>query len=60
MKLRVKDICKEKGIMLKDLADKIRKYQEDLVNNQTAQKSQQQQIENQKKILEALKLKRKG
>ncbi|MGI6048871.1 MAG: helix-turn-helix domain-containing protein [Petrimonas sp.] len=23
MKLRVKDICKEKGIMLKDLADKI-------------------------------------
>ncbi len=44
----------------KDLADKIRKYQEDLVNNQTAQKSQQQQIENQKKILEALKLKRKG
>lgn len=44
----------------KDLADKIRKYQEDLVNNQNAQKTQQQQIENQKKILEALKLKRKG
>lgn len=44
----------------KDLSDKIRKYQEDLVNNQNAQKSQQQQIENQKKILEALKLKRKG
>ncbi|HRH47130.1 MAG TPA: hypothetical protein PLP23_00185 [Panacibacter sp.] len=44
----------------KDLADKIRKYQEDLLKNQTAQKSQQQQIENQKKILEALKLKRKG
>lgn len=44
----------------KDLADKIRKYQEDLINNQTAQKNMQQEIENQKKILEALKLKRKA
>lgn len=44
----------------KDLADKIRKYQEDLLNNQTTQKNQQQEIENQKKILEALKLKRKA
>ncbi len=44
----------------KDLADKIKKYQDDLVNNQSNQKDQQQDIENQAKLLENLKLKRKA
>jgi len=44
----------------KDLAKKIKKYQDDLVNNQTNQKNQQQDIENQRKLLESLILKRKG
>jgi hypothetical protein len=44
----------------KDLADKIKKYQDDLANNQGNQKNQQQDIENQIKLLGDLKLKRKG
>jgi len=44
----------------KDLAKKIKKYQDDLVNNQNNQKNQQQDIENQRKLLESLILKRKG
>ncbi len=42
-----------------DLAEKIKKYQDDLANNQNNQKAQQEDIENQKKLLEALILKRK-
>jgi len=44
----------------KDLADKIKKYENDLATNQNNQKDQQQDIENQKKLLENLKTKRKG
>jgi len=44
----------------KDLAEKIKRYQNDLGNNQTNQKDQQQDIENQQKLLERLILKRKG
>jgi len=44
----------------KDLAGKIKKYQDDLVNNQHNQKDQQQDIENQQKLLESLIVKRKG
>ena len=43
----------------KDLADKIKRYQDDLANNQTNQKDQRQDIENQQKLLESLILKRK-
>lgn len=44
----------------KDLAGKIKKYQDDLANNQRNQKDQQQDIENQQKLLESLIVKRKG
>lgn len=44
----------------KDLGDKIKKYQDDLVNNQNSQKDQQQNIQTQIKVLEGLKLKRKN
>lgn len=44
----------------KDLADKVKKYQDELLTNQTNQKNQQQDILNQTKLLEDLKLKRKG
>lgn len=44
----------------KDLANKIKKYQDELANNQSSQKDRQQDIENQSKLLEDLKLKRKG
>jgi hypothetical protein len=43
----------------KDLADKIKKYQNDLVNNQNNQKDQLVDIDNQKKLLESLILKKK-
>lgn len=43
----------------KDLGDKIKKYQDDLVTNQNNQKDQQVNIQNQVKMLEDLKLKRK-
>jgi len=43
-----------------DLADKIKKYQNDLTNNQNNQKEQQLDIENQQKLLESLLLRRKG
>jgi hypothetical protein len=43
-----------------DLADKIKKYQNDLTNNQNNQKEQQLDIENQQKLLEGLLLRRKG
>lgn len=42
-----------------ELADKIKKNQEDLLNNRNSQKDQQQDIENQQKLLESLILKRK-
>ena len=44
----------------KDLAEKIKKYQEDLANNLNNQKGQQQDIEVQQKVLGNLILKRKG
>jgi len=44
----------------KDLSDKIKKYQDNLLSNQDNQKNQQQDITNQLKLLEDLKLKRKG
>lgn len=44
----------------KELADKIKRYQDDLSNNQTNQKDQQQDIENQQRLLETLISKRKG
>ena len=44
----------------KDLAEKIKKYQDDLANNQNNQKYQQQDIENQQRLLESLIVKRKG
>jgi len=44
----------------KDLAEKIKKYQSELSNNLNNQKDQQQDIENQQKMLESLILKRKG
>ena len=43
----------------RDLAEKIKRYQNDLGNNQNSQKDQQQDIENQQKLLESLLLKRK-
>jgi len=43
-----------------DLADKIKKYQADLSNNQNNQRDQQQDIENQQRLLESLILKRRG
>lgn len=43
----------------KDLAEKIKKYENDLAINQNNQKDQQQDIENQKKLLDNLKAKRK-
>jgi hypothetical protein len=43
----------------KDLTEKIRKYQDDLANNQNKQKDQRWDIENQLKLLESLMLKRK-
>lgn len=42
-----------------DLADKIKKYQNDLANNQNNQKDQQLDIENQQKLLESMILKRR-
>lgn len=44
----------------KDLADKIKKYEDDLATNRDKQNDQKQDIENQVFILENLKLKRKG
>lgn len=44
----------------KDLTDKIKKYQDDLLSNQNNQQNQQVDIVNQLKLLEDLKLKRKG
>ena len=44
----------------KDLAEKIKKYQEDLANNLNHQKGQQQDIEDQQKLLGTLIQKRKG
>lgn len=44
----------------KDLANKIKKYQDDLADNQNRQKDRQQDIEKQLKLLDDLKLKRKG
>ena len=44
----------------KDMNDKIKKYQDDIVKNQSFQKDQQLNIDNQVKLLEDLKLKRKG
>ncbi len=43
----------------KDLSEKISKYQKDLLENQQNQKDQQQDIENQKKLLETMIMKRK-
>lgn len=43
----------------KDLANKIKQYQEDMAANQNSQKEQQLNIDNQLKLLEDLKLKRK-
>jgi hypothetical protein len=43
----------------KELADKIKKYQDELLANQNNQKNQQQDILNQSKLLDDLKLKRK-
>ena len=51
---------KLKQIDEKGLAEKIKKYQSDLSNNLNNQKDQQQDIENQQKMLESLILKRKG
>jgi hypothetical protein len=44
----------------KTLSDKIQKNQEDLLNNKSSQAAQELEIEDQKKSLENLKLKRKG
>lgn len=44
----------------KDLADKIKKYQDELLSNQANQKNEQQNIANQSKLLDDLKLRRKG
>ena len=44
----------------KDLGNKIKKYQDDVVKNQSSQKDQQLAIDSQIKLLEDLKLKRKG
>ncbi len=44
----------------RDLAEKIKRYQDDLSNNLNNQKDQQLDIENQQKLLESLRLKRKG
>ena len=58
----VKDAQKKLANMQKDekdLADKIKKYQDDVVKNQSNQKDQQLVIDNQVKRLEDLKLKRK-
>ena len=44
----------------KDLSEKIKKYQDDLANNQNNQKDQRLDIENQQKLLESLISKRKG
>jgi hypothetical protein len=44
----------------KDLANQVKKYQEGLATNQSNQKDQQVVIDNQIKLLEDLKLKRKG
>jgi hypothetical protein len=44
----------------KELGDKIKKYQDDLLSNQSNQKNQQQDIANQLKLLDDLKLRRKG
>ena len=44
----------------KDLADKIKKHENDLTDNRDKQNDQKRDIENQVLILENLKLKRKG
>ena len=44
----------------KDLSGKIKRYQNDLANNQSLQKDQQLDIVNQQKLLETLILRRKG
>jgi len=44
----------------KDLSGKIKRYQDDLLNNQNLQKDQQLDIANQQKLLESLILKRRG
>jgi hypothetical protein len=44
----------------KDLSGKIKRYQDDLTNNQSMQKDQQLDIANQQKLLETMILKRKG
>jgi len=44
----------------KDLSEKIKKYQDELVTNKNRQKDQQLDIVNQQKLLEGLHLKRKG
>jgi hypothetical protein len=44
----------------KDLSGKIKKYQDELLTNQTRQKDQQLDIANQQKLLESLHLKRRG
>ena len=44
----------------KDLASQIKKYQDGIVNIRSSQKDQQVNIDNQVKLLEDLKLKRKG
>ena len=44
----------------KDLTGKIKRYQDDLLNNQNLQKDQQMDIVNQQKLLESLILKRRG
>lgn len=59
----VKDAQKKLQALQKDekeLAEKIRKYQDDLLHNQSNQKDQQLEIENQQKLLESLLLKRKA
>jgi hypothetical protein len=58
----VKVSQKKLSILRKDeseLADKIKKNQEDLLTNRNSQKDQQEDIENQQKLLESLILKRK-
>ncbi len=59
----VKDAQKKLATMQKDekdMGDKIKKYQDDVVKNQSNQKDQQLDIDTQLKKLEDLKLKRKG
>jgi hypothetical protein len=56
------DSQKKLGALRKDekeLTDKIKKYQDDLLSNKDSQVDQQLDIENQAKLLEDLKLKRK-